>query len=149
MPSPCPPKLQSKWIFSVFLLYWFSVRLSDCPGLENIISLFKMSRDVTKSTNWPVRPAKTQIRLGGWSVFAVRSMGSQGFFICGQGRPWLDWADSQAYLSLRWAHTPFCWFCHDAAHYYLFTLLLKIMICWIQMYWRTRILLHDEFKLWL
>ena len=21
----------------------------------------------------------------------------------------------QAYLSLRWAHMPFCWFCHEAA----------------------------------
>ena len=23
----------------------------------------------------------------------------------------------QADLSLRWAHMPFCWFCHDAAHF--------------------------------
>ena len=39
--------------------------------------------------------------------------------------PWLpikspvktdDWADAQADLSLRWAHMPFCWFCHDVAH---------------------------------
>ena len=28
---------------------------------------------------------------------------------------WLDWADAQADLSLRWAHMPFCWFCHEAA----------------------------------
>ena len=27
-----------------------------------------------------------------------------------------DWADAQADLSLRWAHMPFCWFCHEAAH---------------------------------
>ena len=27
-----------------------------------------------------------------------------------------DWADAQVDLSLRWAHMPFCWFCHDAAH---------------------------------
>ena len=25
-------------------------------------------------------------------------------------------ADAQADLSLRWAHMPFCWFCHEAAH---------------------------------
>ena len=23
---------------------------------------------------------------------------------------------AQADLSLRWAHMPFCWFCHEAAH---------------------------------
>ena len=28
---------------------------------------------------------------------------------------WLDWADAQADLSLRWAHRPFCWFCHAVA----------------------------------
>ena len=26
-----------------------------------------------------------------------------------------DWADAQADLSLRWAHMPFRWFCHEAA----------------------------------
>ena len=26
-----------------------------------------------------------------------------------------DWADAQADLSLRLAHMPFCWFCHEAA----------------------------------
>ena len=28
-----------------------------------------------------------------------------------------DWADDQADLSLRWVHMPFCWFCHEAAHF--------------------------------
>ena len=23
----------------------------------------------------------------------------------------VDWADAQAYQSLRWTHMPFCWFC--------------------------------------
>ena len=31
-------------------------------------------------------------------------------------RLWSDWADAQADLSLRWAHFPFCWFCHEVAH---------------------------------
>ena len=50
-------------------------------------------------------------------VFAVRSMGSYGskFSSCAQRRLWSDGADAQADLSLRWAHRPFCWFCHDAA----------------------------------
>ena len=29
------------------------------------------------------------------------------------------WANAQADLSLRWAHMPFCWFCHEAAHFSL------------------------------
>ena len=33
-----------------------------------------------------------------------------------QRRLWSDWADAQADLSLRWAHMPFCWFCHAAAY---------------------------------
>ena len=66
-------------------------------------------------------------------VFAVRSMGSYGpkLSSCGQRRlrsAWVDaqadlslrlrsaWVDAQADLSLRWAHMPFCWFCHEAAH---------------------------------
>ena len=34
----------------------------------------------------------------------------------GAQRRLIDWADAQADLSLRWAHMPFCWFCHGAAH---------------------------------
>ena len=30
---------------------------------------------------------------------------------------WSDWADAQADLSLHWAYMPFCWFCHEAAHF--------------------------------
>ena len=28
---------------------------------------------------------------------------------------WSDWAEALADLSLPWANTPFCWFCHDVA----------------------------------
>ena len=31
---------------------------------------------------------------------------------------WSDWADAQADLSLRWAHMPFCWFCHALADFF-------------------------------
>ena len=30
-------------------------------------------------------------------------------------------ADVQADLSLRWVHMPFCWFCHEAAHFHIYT----------------------------
>ena len=56
------------------------------------------------------RTAKTD-QTGGmprliW-VFAGRT--------CTDSEDWSDWADAQADLSLRWAHMPFCWFCHEAA----------------------------------
>ena len=34
-----------------------------------------------------------------------------------QQRLWSDWADAQVYLSLYWAHMPFCRFCHTLAHF--------------------------------
>ena len=64
------------------------------------------------------QPGHPPSLIGLIGVFAVRSMGSYGpkFSSCGQRRLWSDWADAQADLSLRWAHMPFCWFCHEAAH---------------------------------
>ena len=45
-------------------------------------------------------------------VFDVRLMGSKGpkLSSCEQRRLWSDWADAQADLSLRWAHTQFVGF---------------------------------------
>ena len=50
---------------------------------------------------------------------------------------WSDWADAQADPSLRWAHMPFYWFCHDAAHtvdapcFVIKLLLLYTYLSWI------------------
>ena len=38
-------------------------------------------------------------------------------FLRADSEDWSDWADAQADLSLRWAHMPFCWFCHEAAQF--------------------------------
>ena len=87
-----------------------------------ILIYINLTRLKIKPTKRSVHPAKTQISLGicpVWSsVFAVRSMGSWGSKVssCGQWRLWSDWADAQADQSLRWAHMPLCWFCHEAAH---------------------------------
>ena len=75
-----------------------------------------------KTNKMTVRPAKTQISLGipqVWSVFTVHLMGSWGPNVssCGQQRLRSDWADAQADMSLRWAQRPFCWFCHEVAHF--------------------------------
>ena len=50
-------------------------------------------------------------------VFAVRMKKAWvlSYPLSAQRRLWLDWADAQADLSLRWAHT-FCWFWHVVAH---------------------------------
>ena len=80
----------------------------------------KMSRLMTKPTKWHVRPAKTQISLDihpVWSessLSAWRKLGSLATHWAHSedsdqtGRMTLiRWADAQADLSLRWAHTHF------------------------------------------
>ena len=50
-------------------------------------------------------------------VFAVRMKKAWvlSYPLSAQQRLGSDWANAQADLSLRWAHMPFCWFCHEAA----------------------------------
>ena len=74
-----------------------------------------LSRDMTKTNKVTVRPAKTQISLGirpVWSVFAVRMKKAWvlSYPLSAQQRLWSDWADAQADLSLRWAHSHFVGF---------------------------------------
>ena len=62
-----------------------------------------------------VRPAKIQISLGirpVLSVFAVRMKKAWvlSYLLSAQRRLWSDWADAQADLSLRWAHSHFVGF---------------------------------------
>ena len=67
-----------------------------------------------------MRPAKTQISLGICPVWSESSLCAQWVakdpsFLDADSKDWLDWADGQADLSLRWAHMSFCWLCHEAA----------------------------------
>ena len=50
-------------------------------------------------------------------VFAVRMKKTWvlSYPLSAQRRLWSDWVDAQADLSLRWAHMPFCCFCHEVA----------------------------------
>ena len=52
------------------------------------------------------------------SVFAVRMKKAWvlSYPLSAQRRLWSDWADVQVDLSLRWAHSHFVGFCHEAAH---------------------------------
>ena len=51
-------------------------------------------------------------------VFAVRmkKAWALSFPMSAQWRLLSDWTDAEADLSLRWAHMPHCWFCHEVAH---------------------------------
>ena len=65
-------------------------------------------------------------------VFAVRkNLGTH----LAHSEDWSEWADSQADLSLRWAHRSFCWFCHGAAHFMSVIKATKSIIYHVQ---RTR-----------
>ena len=80
---------------------------------ENVLVQEHLSRLMTKPTKWHVRPANTQIRLGSLiRVFTVRMKKAWvlSYPLSAQQRHWSDWVDSQADLSLRWAHMLFVGF---------------------------------------
>ena len=63
----------------------------------------------TKPTNWPMRPAKTQISLGIHQVWSVSSLcalwSTKGpMLLHADSEHWSDWADAQADLSFCWVH---------------------------------------------
>ena len=88
---------------------WLERKGNLNTSLQTVLGL-KMSRLMTKPTNWHVRPAKTQISLGicpVWSessLSAWRKLGSLATHWA-YSEDWSDWADAQADLSLRWAHS--------------------------------------------
>ena len=52
-----------------------------------------------------------------------------------QWRLWSDWAVAQADLSLRWAHRPFCRFCHALAQMSVFFGCRKNCLIWSHGFW--------------
>ena len=92
---------------------------------------------MTKPTKWHVCPAKTQISLGirpVWSetLLYTQLVAKDPSFLHADSKDWLDWANAQADLSLCWAYMPFCWFCHEAAHFvpflYNYTVYLQLSL---------------------
>ena len=71
----------------------------------------RMAYAPSKDSDQPAHPPRL-IR-----AFAVRMKKAWvlSYPLSAQRRLWSDWVDAQADLSLRWAHMPFCWFCHKAA----------------------------------
>ena len=116
------------WLFdarkTVYECCWFN-NVTFCWIAPHDVAPCKqyLNHRMTKPTKWHVGPAKTQISPG---ICPVRSESSLSTWrkawvlsypLSTKRRLWLDWADAQADLSLRWAHMPFCWFCHEAAHF--------------------------------
>ena len=99
----------------------FVNRKSDQECLRSLIleCLLEPRRDKTSKVT--VRPAKTQISLGIRPVWSESSLCTQWVakvpsFLHVDSEDSDLCADAQADLSLRWAHMPYCWFCHEAAH---------------------------------
>ena len=71
-----------------------------------------------------VHPAKTQISLGIHPVWSESSLCTQGVaknpsLLHADSEYWSDWANAQADLSLRWAHTHFIHFVMSQIMFYL------------------------------
>ena len=92
-------------------------------------------------------------------VFAVRMKKARGlsYPMSALRRFWSDWADAQADLSLRWAHSSFCRFCHEAALMcqndrdtvcpdLSIRKLIIIKVYWNQIVWTTGITLNNARK---
>ena len=75
-----------------------------------------MSRRMSKPTKWHMRLAKTPVRLVRVFALCMKKAGVLSYPSSAQRRLWSNWMDAQADLILRWAHMPFSWFRHEAAH---------------------------------
>ena len=90
--------------------------ITSCPCYQHYAAWNSLSHLMTKPTKWHVCPAKTQISLGICPVWSESSLCTQ--WVAKDPRfLHADWVDAQADLGLRWAHMPFCWFCHEAAQF--------------------------------
>ena len=112
---------------SIFVVSRFStLPLGTTGGLRSLAVAYPgdhVNRRTTKLTNWPIRPAKTQISQGIRSLSLRVRLKKHWFIIyplSPQRRLWSNWADANAVLILRWAHMTFCRFCHIAAHFIVF-----------------------------
>ena len=118
------------------LYSWWGQWLSSSSGsspMQYKSSYSYMSPLMKKPTKWHVRPPKTQISLGVFTV-CMKKAWVLSYPLNAQRRL-IDWADAQADHSLHWAHMPLCWFCHEAAH--------------IPSWWSLKRLAHPLFKEWL
>ena len=128
LPKYCAPDTQSiktpNMMLQPMTLSWHGEddrRLSMTFFAGHLFVCPHLSRLMTKPTKWSLSPVKTQrLRLAWASAQSDQSLCcalNTKLSSCGQRRLWSDLGHVQANLSLRWAHIPFCWLCHVAAHF--------------------------------
>ena len=98
-----------------------------------------------KTNKMSVRPAKTQINLGICPVWSESSLCAQWVakdpsFFHVESKDWSNWADTQAGLSLRWAHMPFIGFGQAVAH-------IGVQLSSVHLYVRTFLVIYLRFRL--
>ena len=80
------------------------------------VTIIELPHD--KTNIMTVHPARLSlgIRLVWSECRCTQWVANDPSFLHADSEDWSDWMGAQADLSLRWAHMPFCWFCHEAAH---------------------------------
>ena len=104
-------------------LSWWSRSWSDAYGthLKTLHATDTIEPPYDKTNKLPCAPSEDSDQPGHppslITVFTIRMKKAWvlSYSFSAQRRLWSDWANAQADLSLRWAHMPFCWFCHDVA----------------------------------
>ena len=64
-----------------------------------------------------LRSARASAQSDQESSLCAQWVAKDPSFLHADSKDWPDWADAQAYLSLRWAQMPFVGFCHEVAHF--------------------------------
>ena len=113
-------------VISLYLIFWPLMNcLLQAPycWLFQFLLFYDLSHLMTKPTKWHVRPAKTRISLSlrqVWSASSLsawRKLGSLAtHWVHNEESDQTGWMAAQADPSLRWAHSQFVGFCHEAAH---------------------------------
>ena len=83
-----------------------------------------MSRLMTKPTKWHVRPAKTQISLGIPPVWSESSLSAWRKLGCElsikTAKTLIRLGECPGWSESSLGAQSFCWFCHEAAHIYIY-----------------------------
>ena len=86
-------------------------------------NIFKFEPPHDKTNKMACAPTEDSDQPGHRPVWSESSLCAQWIakdlsFLHADSEDWSDWADVQTDLSLRWAHMPLYWFCHEAAHFF-------------------------------
>ena len=101
----------------VVYIVWFFLIAESIPGfLLNEPAHDKTNKMACAPSEDRTAWASTQ---SDQSLLCTQWVAQDPSFLHVDSKDWSDWSDAQADLSLRWAHMPFCWFCHVLAQIYM------------------------------